>query len=105
TRFEWGWATVKLLANAAGDLRDKLNDVVDLHIEKTGHVENSAWSKRLGVSKDDALPWEEIGNLIAADPAIMASIRDIYNIKQRGLLDGITSFLDLKNQELQKAMR
>ena len=96
TVFDWDWATVKLLFNimhgkAQGviRLRQLLKDH-DFHLEcpKVSEVENLAWSRSLGMTKNDAMPWSEVGRLIHADRDLMKRLRLALRIHEFPLLTG-----------------
>lgn len=94
TVFDWGWATIKLLHNikegkAPGVARLRaLMAKHDIHIEcpKVSEIENLAWTRNLGMTKNDALPWSELGNLIHADQELMRRLRLALRINELPLL-------------------
>lgn len=109
TRWDWDWSTIHLLYNQMhGDranpkLKKSLKDC-DFHLEcpGTSEIENSAWSKNLGMTKKDARPWTEVGAMIREDGALMDMLRDALFINRRPILDG-----DYKAQikEMKKKLR
>jgi RecA/RadA recombinase len=90
TRFDWDWATIKMLSTLKGRAAAKLK-AAEFHLAtpRTSDVENCAWSRNLGMKKaEDALPWSEVGAMIRKDTELMELLRDALSIKRRPLLDG-----------------
>ena len=96
TVWDWEWSTVNLLANLlrgadcpSPQVRANLKKV-DFHLEtpKTSAVENTAWSKTLGVTEGDPISWHEMGKLIHADQDLMTRIQGALGIKKINLLEG-----------------
>ncbi len=95
TVWDWDWSTIRLLYSilhvkgANPKLKKNLQEA-DFHLDcpSVSDVENRAWSKTLGMTKDDALPWNEVGAMIRTNPKVMATLRDALRIKRRALLAG-----------------
>jgi hypothetical protein len=89
TVWDWDWATVHMLTNIEGREKAKLKDM-GFHLEatKTSVVENAAWSKTLGVSKDDPQSWSVIGAMIRENEDLMTHLRAALGIKSRPILTG-----------------
>jgi RecA/RadA recombinase len=93
TRFDWDWATIKMLSTLQGRAKSKLADA-GFHIAtpKVSDVQNTAWSKNLGMTQKDAVfpeaSWANVGRMIAEDESLMNLIRDALGIKRRPLLHG-----------------
>lgn len=96
TVWDWDWSTVWLLNNILrGDKPDpqlKANlKEIGFHLEcpTFGEVENTAWSKDLGMTeKDEPRTWSEIGALIREDKDLLDRIRVALRINRRPLLAG-----------------
>lgn len=94
--WDWDWSTVWLLnqhrngEKADPMIRAALRDEIGFHIEcpKVGDVENAAWSKNLGMTASDALPWSEVGAAIRKNPQLMRDIRTALSITSRPYLSG-----------------
>lgn len=99
TEWDWDWATTNLLhAILKGDdkgnnyvrYRKKLKDL-DFHMDFTGTsatINATAWSKTLGVTKDDPLSWKDMGALIRETPAVVELLRNGLCIHRRPWLEG-----------------
>lgn len=95
TRWDWDWSTTQLLlSQTAGEkanvyIKNRLADI-GFHIksESGGDTDNSAWSKTLGMSKDDAVSYTELGAMIREDVALMDKLRDALCITRRPFLAG-----------------
>jgi hypothetical protein len=97
TVWDWDWSTVHLLSNLlSGEssgtstyYRQRLKDI-GFHLEtpRVGEVDNLAWSKTLGMSANDALPWSEVGALLREDKALLNRLRDALGIVKRPMLEG-----------------
>ncbi len=59
-----------------------------LQCPSVAELENLAWSETLGMKKEDAAPWHEVGAMIRHDPALMATLRDALFITPRRYLAG-----------------
>jgi hypothetical protein len=88
TVWDWHWATVKLLTSLQGREKQRLDAVMHIKATKTSDVENAAYSSTLGMKEKDAVPWSELGAMIAADSKLMNEIRGALAIKRRPLLQG-----------------
>jgi len=95
TVWDWDWSTIHLLHSikngerASPRLKQALKDI-EFHLDcpESGEVNNTAWSKDLGMTKDDAMSWSEVGALIREDPKLMARLRKALRINPRPLLQG-----------------
>lgn len=95
TVWDWDWSTVKLLYSilqvkgANPKLKKNLLESgFHLDCPSVSDIENRAWSKTLGMTKDDALPWNEVGAMIRQNPGVMNTLRQALRIKRRALLAG-----------------
>jgi len=92
TRWDWHWSTVQLLTGEnmlSAMIRARLKEAgVHVDAPKKADVENLAWSKNLGMKKEDAVPWSELGAMIAKDTVLLNTIRQCLGIKRRPLLQG-----------------
>lgn len=95
TVWDWDWATVHLLntiLHGEGQstyLKNRLK-AADFHLDcpSSSDVENSAWSKTLGMTKADAREWTDVGAMIREDRALMGRLRDALGIVRRPRLRG-----------------
>lgn len=95
TIWDWDWSTIWLLNNilkgdkADPSLRRSLR-ATGFHLEcpETGEIENSAWSKTLGMAKSDAEPWADLGRRIRRNREVTRLLRNALRINQRALLAG-----------------
>ena len=95
TVWDWDWSTVHLLHSilhvkgANPKLKKNLQDV-DFHLDcpSVSDIENRAWSKTLGMRKEDALPWNEVGAMIRQNAEVRDRLRHALRIKRRALLAG-----------------
>jgi hypothetical protein len=95
TVFDWDWSTVDLLNNLMhGEgsnprIKDSLAEI-DFHLDcpTSSDIENTAWSKTLGMTKDDACSWSEVGAMIRERPKLMNRLRKALRINRRPLLAG-----------------
>lgn len=96
TVFDWDWSTVKLLNHILHGKDPKtvrlktLLQEHEFHLDcpKVSELENIAWSKSLGMTKDDALPWHEVGRMIREDQDLMRRLRLALRIREYPLLKG-----------------
>ncbi len=93
--WDWDWSTVHLLhsINSGDRASPRLKACLaeaNFHLEcpKTGEIDNSAWSKNLGMKVKDAVTWSELGAMIREDAVVMASLRNALRINVRPLLAG-----------------
>lgn len=93
TRWDWDWATVKLLNTLLTDtqahpaIRANLKKIdFDLKVQKTGDVTNTASSKRVGVK--EPISWQELGREIRRNQELMEELRNALLIKPRAVLVG-----------------
>lgn len=95
TVWDWDWSTVWLLNNILqGDkadplLRKSLQDA-EIHINcpTNSDIENTAWSKTLGMKKGDALSWTEVGAMFRKNRKLMRRIKNALFINRRAVLAG-----------------
>lgn len=95
TVWDWDWSTVWLLNNilrgekSSPRLRQSLKDA-EFHLEcpGTSDIENSAWSKNLGMRAKDAVPWSDLGAMIRKDAKLQDLLRKALRINRRPLLKG-----------------
>ena len=93
TQWDWGWSLVWLLHNIftyqKGRMARRLKER-GVHIEalRVSDVENLAYSKNLGMSRDDAVSWSRLGRMIEQDEDLSNRIRDALAIHERRLLVG-----------------
>lgn len=82
TKWDWGWATVSLLSKLQGQDKKRF-DEQGLHIATptVSIAQNTAWSRSLGMTKADAMPWSELGDLIHESPDLMYKCRKALGIK------------------------
>lgn len=103
TRWDWGWATVKLLLSQKGAVKDKIDDILHLQATATGDATNAAWSKTLGIPKDSPLSWSEVGNIIMQDKEVVHGLRDVFNVKDNQVfLGGVTQYEEAQENELRQ---
>lgn len=96
TIWDWDWSTIHMLwSNMQGEKADPLVKAnladIGFHLQcpKTSEIENSAWSKSLGMKKaEDALPWSDVGALIREDAGLMKKLRSALRINERPRLKG-----------------
>lgn len=109
TVWDWDWSTVDLLFHlmygekSSPIFKKRLADA-NFHLQcpKTSPIENTAWSKSLGMKKaEDAVSWNELGAMIRQDQKLMAKLRKALCIRTVPLLDG--DYLRMRN-ELTKHM-
>lgn len=83
---DWGWSLIDLLSYCLGEYGDPIvkRDLRDtgFHIEigSKGDVVNSAWSSSLGMKKEDACSWHELGHRLQTDPTTLAMLRYAFRI-------------------------
>jgi hypothetical protein len=95
TAWDWDWSTVHLLnACLSGDnanprIKKSLKEN-DFHLEvtKASDIENSAWSRSLGMARSDACSWAEVGAMIREDPDLVAMLRKSLRIFDRPFMAG-----------------
>lgn len=95
TAWDWDWSTVHLLWNnmqgekASPRIKAALK-AADFHLEcpSTGEVANTAWSRTLGMTKDDPLTWTEVGAMIREDGELLDRLRRALRIARRPLMAG-----------------
>lgn len=95
TVWDWDWSTVHLLYHimygekSSPRLKASLKEI-DFHLEcpKASEIENLAWSRSLGMKKDDAVSWAELGALIREDKELRDKLREALRINRRPLLQG-----------------
>lgn len=93
TVWDWDWATVKMLYDTMtyrkGRELQRLRDLgFHIAMPKVSDVENTAWSKNLGMTEADALPWSDVGRMLREDESTLKIIRQALGITMRPLLDG-----------------
>lgn len=88
--WDWDWCLVHAINYVLNDSRN--NDTrlkaqmaqYDIHLKATSqstHGDNKAWSKMLGQTEKDAMPWTELGELLAADADIVDRLRKAFGVK------------------------
>jgi hypothetical protein len=89
-RFEWWEASILLIGTGLGmrksvaaSLLPKLRDVCDIHEVSAGSAGKMWYSKRLGVSKDDAMPAHDLGMLLETKPDVLADLYPLMGIQRR----------------------
>jgi len=95
TVWDWDWSTIHLLHSilhvkgANPKLKKNLLEA-DFHLDcpSVSDIENRAWSKTLGMTKDDALPWNEVGAMIRQNAEVTNRLRHALRVKRRALLAG-----------------
>ena len=95
TVWDWDWSTIHLLdsllhgENASPRLKAALKEI-DFHLEcpTRSDIENTAWSKTLGMAKSDAMSWSQVGAMIRENPKLMNRLRKALRINRRPLLQG-----------------
>jgi hypothetical protein len=87
--WDWHWATIKMLTTFEGRIAAALKRE-DIHVkaEATGDATATAWSATLGMKAKDAVPWDELGIMIAQNEEMKNRIRTALSIKRRPLLEG-----------------
>lgn len=95
TAWDWDWSTTHLLnSQLSGEkssprIRAALKAIdFDLTCPSAADVENTAWSKAVGVSAKDPVTWSEMGALIREDKDLMDRLRRALRITRRPLLAG-----------------
>jgi RecA/RadA recombinase len=90
SRFEWWEASILYLCDGYGisdakskPLLPKINEVCDFHSKSGGSVGKLYWSKRLGVTSDDALPPHDLGLELERHPDVLADLYPILGIQRR----------------------
>lgn len=93
--WDWDWSTVCLLddlmrGNYVDPYLRRCLKESDFHLEcpKRSAIENTAWSKTLGMKEGDAAPWYQVGAMIREDDKLMNHLRDVLKIARRPLLRG-----------------
>ena len=89
TYWDWDWALIDLL----GKLPSKpaaMMKKLDLHVAtpKTSVVENTAWSRTLGMKASDAVPWAELGRMLREDVEVANRLRKALDITSIPVLSG-----------------
>lgn len=95
TVWDWDWSTVHMLNSlmrgekSSPRIKAKLADI-GFHLEcpTSSDIENSAWSKTLGMKASDATQWTEVGAMIREDKKLLDNLRDCLGITRRPLLAG-----------------
>lgn len=108
TVWDWDWSLVHLLYSilhlktAGPRLRHSLLET-GFHLEcpSVSDVENRAWSRTLGMTEADAVPWSELGRRIRSDPKLVETLRSALRIRRRALLQG--DYLNCQNALLARA--
>jgi hypothetical protein len=89
TIWDWDWAAIKMLSTLKGRPAANLKDIgFHLATPKTSDVENTAWSRNLGMKAEDAVSWQEVGKMIREDRDLTDKIRTALSIKRRPYLQG-----------------
>lgn len=95
TIWDWDWSTIWLLNNILhGEKADPMlraslkEDGFHLDCPQASDVENLAWSKDLGMSRDDAASWAEVGAMIRRNRKLMKRLRVALRIDHRPILEG-----------------
>jgi hypothetical protein len=99
--WDWDWALVQLLVDAEHNTQKRLRDH-EIHVAapKVSQIENLAWSKTLGMTADDAVPWSELGRRLQADPAVLSKIVNALDIRTDGLVMGSSYFQTQKDADV-----
>jgi hypothetical protein len=109
TYFDWHSSSIELLLDCmrTGDSgkgfsakRAKaLRELIDIHAEGD---KKTAWSKTLGISSDDRLPWLQAGRIleqkIQTDTEFRLALYDILDIRQRRLFKYAVDMQDQINE-------
>jgi hypothetical protein len=101
--WDWNWATVKMLTDPDSKAAAMLKKA-DFHIkaETTGDATATAWSAALGMKAKDAVPWDEIGDMISKNEQAKQTIRQALGIKPRPILAG--DYLEMIESMREKAV-
>lgn len=90
SRFEWWEAGILFLATGAGLTQanqkimvPKMREVCDIREKSGGSAGKLYWSKRLGVSANDAMPAHDLGVLLERRPDVLTDIYAVLNITQQ----------------------
>jgi len=90
--WDWHWSTVKMLTSkpcTEGRLSMRLKEEgIHVDVDKTGDATATAWSETLGIKKKDAIPWDQLGRMLADNVDVKERIRRALSIKRRPLLQG-----------------
>lgn len=90
TVWDWDWCLVHIINYVLNDTNNKDTRLkaqlakFDIHLKATSqstHGDNKAWSKMLGMTEKDAVPWTELGEMLTADPDIVNRIRNGFGVK------------------------
>lgn len=94
TCFDWGHAIVSyLLGFQEQYMKDQIADVVDI---TQGSTQNRYYSKRLGISKSNALEVSEFGLVMEQDAEVVAGLQRVLNIQvYRTFQPGVDYLLQL----------
>lgn len=109
TCWDWDWSLVHTISTQlSGDRFDPIYRArlkeAGIHVEvlKTGDVENTAWSRTVGVKKENPVSWAELGAMLRSDESLKQAIRDAFCVVTRPTLSG--SIDKLVEAELRKAL-
>ena len=100
TKWDWPSAAVDvLLAYDKGKRKEMINSVVDINAV-TG---KKFWSRRLGISKENAVPQHDFGVALESDKDVIAELQPMLGIKVRKKFQPGVDYLD-QLEELEAAI-
>jgi len=90
SRFEWWEASILFLCDGWGisqakqkRLLPKIQEICDFHSKPGGSVGKLYWSKRLGVTSDNAMLPHDLGVILEQNPEVLAELYPVLNIQRR----------------------
>jgi len=95
TVWDWNWATIRnliIMTKNKKEIGDRIREVVDLNAVAEGG-DGKAWSRQLGVSKDSAVSYSELGLLLQKNKAVLTRLRDLFGIKRRNVFNPDVDYL------------
>jgi hypothetical protein len=90
SRFEWWAASVALIVEGLGMSKadatraiPRMQEACDIKAVSAGALGKHYYSKRLGVSKSDAIPAHDLGMLLEQRPDVLADLYEVTGIQRR----------------------
>lgn len=89
TWFDWNWSLVKLLSEAKGRVKARLdNEGIVVVTHKSSDVLNTAHCKAVGIDAEHAVSWSTLGHMLHANTEVRDKLRRCLGISERHVLSG-----------------
>lgn len=78
--WDWHSASIALLDDFKGSIREDLQAICDLHTSTAGG--KKVWSNALGIPKESPVPWSHAGAILETKPEIFTELHKILGVRE-----------------------